>query len=133
MNLMDAPSFKRELDAPKLNRAQPILRMQGISRRFGDVRALHDVDVTVYPGEVLGIVGESGSGKSTLLRMMNLEDNPDQGDYRLAILVRPETFLHWIASRVGCCVPATSASSIRIRTSACLCVTRHPAMSPSAC
>lgn len=85
MNLMDAPSFKRELDAPKLNRAQPILRMQGISRRFGDVRALHDVDVTVYPGEVLGVVGESGSGKSTLLRMMNLEDDPDQGDYRLAI------------------------------------------------
>jgi putative phosphonate transport system ATP-binding protein len=49
------------------------------------VTALEDVHVTVWPGEVLGIVGESGSGKSTLLRMMNLEDTPDEGDYRLAL------------------------------------------------
>ena len=72
-------------DAPRLMTTPPIMTMAGISRRFGKVTALDDVDVTVYPGEVLGIVGESGSGKSTLLRMMNLEDTPDSGDYRLAI------------------------------------------------
>ncbi|OWJ76079.1 ATP-binding cassette domain-containing protein [Haematobacter genomosp. 1] len=71
--------------APRLMTTPPIMTMTGISRRFGRVTALDDVDVTVYPGEVLGIVGESGSGKSTLLRMMNLEDTPDTGDYRLAI------------------------------------------------
>ncbi|MGO4623874.1 ATP-binding cassette domain-containing protein [Ensifer sp. 2YAB10] len=70
---------------PRLMTADPILSMRGISRSFGDVRALVDVDVTVYPGEVLGIVGESGSGKSTLLRMMNLEDTPDKGTYHLAL------------------------------------------------
>lgn len=70
---------------PRLMTADPILSMRGISRSFGDVRALVDVDVAVYPGEVLGIVGESGSGKSTLLRMMNLEDTPDQGTYHLAL------------------------------------------------
>lgn len=69
--------------APRLVRSEPLLTMQGVTRSFGDVQALRDVDVTVYPGEVLGIVGESGSGKSTLLRMMNLEDTPDSGDYRL--------------------------------------------------
>jgi putative phosphonate transport system ATP-binding protein len=70
---------------PALVTAAPLMRMTGVSRRFGRVTALEDVHVTVWPGEVLGIVGESGSGKSTLLRMMNLEDTPDAGDYRLAL------------------------------------------------
>ncbi len=68
---------------PQLMTTPPLLTMSGVSRRYGDVVALQDVSATVYPGEVLGIVGESGSGKSTLLRMMNLEDTPDSGDYRL--------------------------------------------------
>lgn len=70
---------------PALVTAAPLMRMTGVSRRFGRVTALQDVHVTVWPGEVLGIVGESGSGKSTLLRMMNLEDTPDAGDYRLSL------------------------------------------------
>jgi putative phosphonate transport system ATP-binding protein len=70
---------------PRLMLSSPILTMNGIRKNFGEVQALRGVDVTVYPGEVLGIVGESGSGKSTLLRMMNLEDRPDDGEYRLAL------------------------------------------------
>ncbi|MGO4199583.1 ATP-binding cassette domain-containing protein [Rhizobium sp. YAF28] len=70
---------------PRLMLSSPILTMNGIRKSFGKVQALRGVDVTVYPGEVLGIVGESGSGKSTLLRMMNLEDRPDDGEYRLAL------------------------------------------------
>ncbi len=70
---------------PRLMLSSPILTMNGIRKSFGDVQALRGVAVTVYPGEVLGIVGESGSGKSTLLRMMNLEDRPDEGEYRLAL------------------------------------------------
>jgi putative phosphonate transport system ATP-binding protein len=62
-----------------------MLSMRGISKSFGEVKAVVDVDVTVYPGEVLGIVGESGSGKSTLLRMMNLEETPDAGSYHLSL------------------------------------------------
>jgi putative phosphonate transport system ATP-binding protein len=70
---------------PRLMLSSPILTMNGIHKTFGDIKALRGVDVTVYPGEILGIVGESGSGKSTLLRMMNLEDQPDEGEYRLAL------------------------------------------------
>ncbi|MGM4913842.1 ATP-binding cassette domain-containing protein [Rhizobium sp. 768_B6_N1_8] len=70
---------------PRLMLSSPILTMNGIRKSFGEVQALRGVDVTVYPGEVLGIVGESGSGKSTLLRMMNLEDRPDDGEYRLTL------------------------------------------------
>ncbi|MBI4047449.1 MAG: ATP-binding cassette domain-containing protein [Devosia nanyangense] len=81
------------LAPPQLMRTEPLLTMRSISRRFGDVEALRDVDVTVYPGEVLGIVGESGSGKSTLLRMMNLEDTPDSGEYTLRLPGREDNNL----------------------------------------
>ncbi|MCF3936622.1 ATP-binding cassette domain-containing protein [Acuticoccus sp. M5D2P5] len=71
--------------APQLATAAPLLSMRGVAKRYGDVAALKGVDVTVQPGEVLGIVGESGSGKSTLLRAMNLEEVPDAGRYTLDI------------------------------------------------
>lgn len=74
---------------PALVQGVPLMTMAGVSRRYGAVQALEGVDVTLWPGEVLGIVGESGSGKSTLLRMMNLEDTPDAGDYRLDLPEAP--------------------------------------------
>ena len=74
-----------EREAPILMREAPILTLCGVRKTYGEIVAVAQADVTVYPGEVLGIVGESGSGKSTLLRMMNLEDTPDSGDYRLVL------------------------------------------------
>ncbi|MEL7300819.1 MAG: ATP-binding cassette domain-containing protein [Pseudomonadota bacterium] len=71
------------LEAPKIVQTRPLLDIRGVSKSYGDVRAVRDVSAHAYPGEVLGIVGESGSGKSTLLRMMNLEETPDQGSYTL--------------------------------------------------
>lgn len=85
VNLSAPSSSASGRQPPRLMLSSPILTMNGIRKSFGDVQALRGVDVTVYPGEVLGIVGESGSGKSTLLRMMNLEDRPDAGEYRLAL------------------------------------------------
>ncbi|MGR3376904.1 ATP-binding cassette domain-containing protein [Salipiger abyssi] len=79
-----------ERAAPRLVRAQPLLRVADVSKRYGDVVALEHVSAEVYPGEVLGIVGESGSGKSTLLRMMNLEELPDEGRYALDLPGVPE-------------------------------------------
>jgi putative phosphonate transport system ATP-binding protein len=46
----------------------PLLRVQGLTKRFGARIACIDIDFELWPGEVLGIVGESGSGKTTLLR-----------------------------------------------------------------
>ncbi len=73
------------LDAPRLNTTPPLLRAEGLVKRYGRITAVDNVDVVVYPGEVLGIVGESGSGKSTVLRLLNLQEPADSCDYRLNI------------------------------------------------
>ena len=46
----------------------PLLEARGISRMFGSVVALSDVNLEVRPGEVVGLVGDNGAGKSTLLK-----------------------------------------------------------------
>ncbi|GIV96538.1 MAG: amino acid ABC transporter ATPase [Herpetosiphonaceae bacterium] len=53
--------------------------MQGITKRFGKLVALDNVDLEVRRGEVLMIIGPSGSGKSTLLRCINHLEVPDKG------------------------------------------------------
>ncbi len=57
----------------------PVLRVDGVSRRFGEVRALDGVSLQVGRGEVLGIIGRSGAGKSTLIRCLNGLERPDAG------------------------------------------------------
>ncbi len=72
-------------DAPRLVARTPLLRADGLVKRYGNVVAVEGVGIEVYPGEVVGIVGESGSGKSTVLRLLNLEERPDGGTYYLDI------------------------------------------------
>ena len=46
--------------------SEPILQMKNINKKFGNVIALKDVNLDVYPGEIRGLIGENGSGKSTI-------------------------------------------------------------------
>jgi len=48
----------------------PVLQISHISKTFGGVRALNDVDLTIERGEIHGLVGENGSGKSTLIKIL---------------------------------------------------------------
>jgi D-xylose transport system ATP-binding protein len=47
---------------------EPILRCEAVSKRFGAVQALHEVDFEVRAGEVMALVGDNGAGKSTLIK-----------------------------------------------------------------
>jgi ABC-type sugar transport system ATPase subunit len=48
----------------------PVVEVRGITKRYGALTALHNVDLTLFPGEVVGLVGDNGAGKSTLLNIM---------------------------------------------------------------
>jgi len=60
--------------------AEPMIRLEGIHKRFGALEVLKGVDLHVAKGEVVCILGPSGSGKSTFLRCVNLLEPPEQGD-----------------------------------------------------
>lgn len=60
-----------------------MLSLRAIGKSFGGVRALDDVDLDVYPGEVVALVGDNAAGKSTLARVVAGVYRPDSGTIRL--------------------------------------------------
>ncbi len=61
----------------------PILKMENIHKRFGELEVLHGISLEAYSGDVISMIGSSGSGKSTFLRCINLLEMPDQGEISL--------------------------------------------------
>ncbi|EEX88552.1 sugar ABC transporter [Brucella ceti M644/93/1] len=59
--------------------SQPVLRLSGISRNFGAVSALTDIDLEVFPGEVVALVGDNGAGKSTFVKTLAGVHQPTSG------------------------------------------------------
>ncbi|MFI2754462.1 sugar ABC transporter ATP-binding protein [Cellulomonas sp. P22] len=59
------------------------VQMTGITVEFPGVRALHDVDLTLYAGEVHALLGENGAGKSTLIKALTGVRPPDAGEIRV--------------------------------------------------
>ena len=59
--------------------AEPVVRLEGVRKSFGDNLVLDGIDLEVASGEVLVVIGPSGSGKSTLLRCVNLLEPVDSG------------------------------------------------------
>ena len=70
-------------DGPAEQPDRPVLAARGISKSFGGVRALADVDLELRAGEILGVIGPNGSGKSTLLNVLSGVTSPDAGEVRL--------------------------------------------------
>lgn len=66
-----------------MSTASPIISMRGITKRFGGVTALQDVDLDVHPGEVLAIVGDNGAGKSTLIKILTGVYQPTEGSIEM--------------------------------------------------
>ncbi|MBC7217007.1 MAG: sugar ABC transporter ATP-binding protein [Candidatus Caldatribacterium sp.] len=57
----------------------PILSLRGVSKYFGGVHALEDVDFDVYPQEIVALVGDNGAGKSTLVKIIAGVHRPTKG------------------------------------------------------
>ncbi|HSR31983.1 MAG TPA: ABC transporter ATP-binding protein [Anaerolineae bacterium] len=64
-------------------KVEPIIVVDGLSRRFGDVVAVDRLTLEVYPGEVFGFLGHNGAGKTTTVRLLNGVLAPDSGTARV--------------------------------------------------
>jgi ABC-type sugar transport system ATPase subunit len=67
----------------EVKKDQPVLTMQGISKQFGAVTALADVNLDVHAGEVVALVGDNGAGKSTLVKVLAGVHSADAGTIHL--------------------------------------------------
>jgi len=60
-----------------------MIKVEHLSKRFGDVTVLRDINVEISKGEVISIIGPSGTGKSTFLRCLNLLERPSGGSINI--------------------------------------------------
>ncbi len=89
---------------------QPIVRVRGLRKSYGELHVLAGIDLDVQPGERLAVIGPSGSGKSTLLRLLMTLEEPDAG----TIEVDGERI--WTVERAGRRVAADDAHLRQVRT-----------------
>ena len=73
---------------------RPFVELEGVGVSYGEVRVLDGINLTVEPGDFLGIIGPNGSGKTTLLRVMLGLLEPQQGSVRL-FGQAPTAFREW--------------------------------------
>jgi len=61
----------------------PIVSIRGVSKYFGSIAALQDINIDIHPGEIFALLGPSGCGKSTLLRVISGFEFPTEGELLL--------------------------------------------------
>ena len=61
------------------DKTKPLVQIKGLTKKFGDVIAVDNVDLDIYQGELFCLLGGSGCGKSTLLRMLAGFEYPEAG------------------------------------------------------
>ncbi|MBS9478515.1 ATP-binding cassette domain-containing protein [Ancylobacter radicis] len=69
--------------APAARTGTPLVEMRDIAISFGGIRAVDNVSVDLYPGEVVGLLGHNGAGKSTLIKILAGAYRQDSGEIRI--------------------------------------------------
>jgi ABC-type branched-subunit amino acid transport system ATPase component len=72
-----------ETMAPARAAAEPCLTVRGLTKRYGGLVAVKDIDLDLRPGEILGLIGPNGSGKSTVMKLIMGLERPSAGSIRL--------------------------------------------------
>jgi ABC-type sugar transport system ATPase subunit len=67
--------------APGTTGRAPLLSIRGVSKNFGPVKAVDNVNLDIYPQEVVGLIGDNGAGKSTFLSLLTGYNRPDEGTF----------------------------------------------------
>ncbi len=68
------------MNQPQRNsRSKPVIELKNVTKTFGEVRSLSQVDFVVRPGEIVGLLGDNGAGKSTLVKTVMGFHEPDPG------------------------------------------------------
>ena len=62
-----------------MDKPEPLLTISAVSKKFGEIEALSNVDVVINSGQVIGLVGGNGAGKTTLLRLISGVLEPTTG------------------------------------------------------
>lgn len=67
------------LAQPAESNPDPLLQLTGISKYYGSLRALSDIEFSIYPGEIQALVGDNGAGKSSLVKVISGAHKADEG------------------------------------------------------
>jgi ABC-2 type transport system ATP-binding protein len=63
--------------------AEPVIRVRGLTKRYGDIQAVAGIDFDVAPGQVFGLLGPNGAGKTTTVEILEGLREPDGGEVRV--------------------------------------------------
>jgi len=74
-----------------------VLKVSGVSKRFGGLQALSDVGITILPGQVYGLIGPNGAGKTTFFNVITGLYTPDGGSFELGGAPYTPTTVHEVA------------------------------------
>src|ERR1700712_3677853 len=77
--------------------SETILKVAGVSKRFGGLQALSEVGSTILKGQVYGLIGPNGAGKTTFFNVLTGLYTPDSGTFELGGLPYKPTAVHEVA------------------------------------
>jgi len=87
--------------SPPASNRQRIIELKGVSRAYGAIRVVHNLNLVVDAGEFVAIVGESGSGKTTTLKTINRLLEPDSGEVLIDGVPTHAHPAHLLRRRIG--------------------------------